>query len=263
LQLKQDESAMTTTGKTQTKKTTAQKTVQPSMIRIHFADGNKGGVGKSMLCRTLYQWFIDKAAPVTGVEADVNSPDFKGTYKEVMISRFSEDENVNGVANDIVNIAIEEKKNLVVNLPATVHTAFKLWLTSYDIVHLSADHGIELVKWFVCTGEFDSIKSLAVSLKEFGATIPHVVVRNQKYSGWQQFEEDAELQELLKKHGCKIVDLPKLPQRVAETILRNRLSFAEALTHKENGFGIVEQSAVKGYLRNAYTAFEATGYLPL
>jgi hypothetical protein len=254
---------MTATTKTQAKKTTAQKTVQPSKIRIHFADGNKGGVGKSMLCRTLYQWFVDKPFPVTGVEADLNSPDFQGTYKEVMLSKFSEDENVNGVANDIVNIAIEEKKNLVVNLPASVHPAFKLWLNSYDIINLSADYGIELVKWFICTGEFDSIKSLSISLREFGSTIPHVVVRNQKYSGWQHFQDDVELQKLLETHGCKVIDLPKLPQRVAETILYNRLSFTEALTHKAPGFGIVEQSAVKGYLRNAYSAFEATEYLPL
>lgn len=214
-----------------------------------------------MLCRTLYQWFLDKAVPVAGVEADVNSPDFKGTYKDVIVSRFSEDEHMNGQANNIVNVVMEEKKHLVVNMPATVHSAFKLWLNSYDIVQLTADNGVGLVKWFVCTGEFDSMKSLAVSLKEFGTVIPHVVVRNQKYPEWEYFQEDAEIQGLVQEHGCKVIDLPKLPSRVANTMLQNRLSLSEMLTYKSDRFGFVEQSAVKGYLRHAYVAFESTGYL--
>jgi hypothetical protein len=241
---------------------TKAKDTQTKLLYIHFADGNKGGVGKSFLCRTLYQWFLDKSIGVCGIEADVNSPDFKGIYKEAEVTRFSEDEHLNGQANRIVNWAIDAQKHLVVNLPATVHTAFKLWLNSYDIVNLAAENGVGLVKWFVCTGEFDSMKSLGVSLREFGSTVPHVVVRNQKYQEWDYFNEDKETQRLIQEFNCKVIDLPKLPSRVANTLLQNRIDFGHGRTYKADRFGIVEQAAVKGYLRSAYAEFEQTGWLP-
>jgi hypothetical protein len=37
------------------------------------------------------------------------------------------------------------------------------------------------------------------------------------------------------------------------------LSFAAAQSYQGKSFGLVQQSAVKGYLRNAYAAFENTG----
>lgn len=154
----------TTSRKTETK--TAKATTQK--LRIHFADGNKGGVGKSFLARTLYQYCLDRKLPTLGVEADIDSPDFKGIYKEAAVSRFSENEILLNQANDIVNWAIEQQKNLVVNLPATVHKAFDLWLRNYNILDLAKTADVELVKWFVCTGEYDSMKSLGVSLKTFG-----------------------------------------------------------------------------------------------
>ena len=125
--------------------------------RIHFADGNKGGVGKSVLCRTLYQWFLDRQQPVIGVEADVNSPDFKGIYSDVMVAQFSEDETMGARANAIVNAVVDAQKSAVVNLPATVYEAFRLWLRDYDILTLVADNHIELVKWFVVTGDRKSV----------------------------------------------------------------------------------------------------------
>ncbi|NEQ47827.1 MAG: hypothetical protein F6K00_31595 [Leptolyngbya sp. SIOISBB] len=230
--------------------------------RIHLADGNKGGVGKSFLCRTLYQWFVDHQVPVVGIEADVNSPDFKGIYPEVAVSQFSEDETLGARANSILNTAVEAQQAVVVNLPATVHGAFQSWVNNYGIVTLAAEHQVELVKWFVVTGEFDSLKSLEISLNAFGQQIPHVVVRNLKYAEWDFFDGAEDLQALIQETGSQVIDLPKLPLRVASTLLQQRLSFAAGQSHQGKGFGIVEQAAVKTYLRAAYAHFEKTGYLP-
>ena len=230
--------------------------------RIHFADGNKGGVGKSVLCRTLYQWFLDRQQPVIGVEADVNSPDFKGIYSDVMVAQFSEDETMGARANAIVNAVVDAQKSAVVNLPATVYEAFRLWLRDYDILTLATDNNIELVKWFVVTGEFDSLKSLEISLSSFDRRIPHVVVKNLKYGDWTFFEESDDLQALIRGTQTPVIELPKLPVRVASTVLQQRLTYADSLRHRGKGFGVVEQAAVKSYLRSAYAAFESTGYLP-
>ncbi|MBE7386250.1 MAG: hypothetical protein F6J95_033280 [Leptolyngbya sp. SIO1E4] len=247
-----------------TEKSTRKRKATKSSIhnRVHFADGNKGGVGKSFFCRTLYQWFLDNTIPVIGVEADVNSPDFRGIYSEVMLSQFSEDETLGARANSIMNTALEAQKNVVVNMPATVHESFKRWLSDYNILSLAADSQIELVKWFVVTGEFDSLKSLEISLTTFGKQIPHVVVKNQKYADWTFFEESETLQALIQETKTQVIALPKLPVRVASTLLQERLSFEAGKAHKGKGFGIVEQAAVKGYLHTAYEQFECTGWLP-
>jgi hypothetical protein len=250
---------MTTTTSRKTETKTAKSSTQK--LRIHFADGNKGGVGKSFLARTLYQYCLDRKLPILGVEADIDSPDFKGIYKEAAVSRFSEDEILLDQANDIMNWSIGQQKNLVVNLPATVHKAFDLWLRNYNILELAKTADVELVKWFVCTGEYDSMKSLAVSLKTFGETIPHVVVKNLKYSEWGFFDNDRDTQELIEKYHCSIITLPKLPVQIANTLLQQRLTFDAALKHQSKGFGIVQQSAVRGYLNQAYAAFESTGRL--
>ena len=229
--------------------------------RVYFADGNKGGVGKSFLCRTLYQWFVDQQVPVVGIEADVNSPDFKGIYPEVAVSQFSEDETVGARANSILNTAVEAQQSVVVNMPATVHGAFQSWVSNYGIVNLAAEHQVELVKWFVITGEFDSLKSLENSLNVFGEQIKHVVVRNLKYPEWEFFDGAEELQALIQETGSQVIDLPKLPLRVASTLLQQRLSFAAGKSYQGKGFGIVEQAAVKTYLRTAYANFAQTGYV--
>jgi hypothetical protein len=246
---------------TATAKKTEPKTVKlnSTKLKIHFADGNKGGVGKSFLARTLYQYCLDRNLPVIGVEADIDSPDFKGIYQEASVSRFSEDEILLNQANDIMNWSIEQQKNLVVNLPATVHKAFALWLNNYNILELAKTANVELVKWFVCTGEYDSMKSLGVSLKTFGETIPHVVVKNLKYSEWSFFDSDAETQELIQKYHCPVITLPKLPLQIANMLLQQRLTFDAALEYSGKGFGLVQQSAVRGYLNQAYAAFESTG----
>jgi hypothetical protein len=239
-----------------------QKKKTPAIVPIHFADGNKGGVGKSFLARTLYQYFIDHKQAALGVEADLNSPDFKGIYPDAVLTQFSEDEVANAEANNILNLAIDHRHPIVVNLPATVHTAFKLWSDTYGVPRIAENNQLSIVKWFVCTGEFDSLKSLCNSLKTFGTVFPHVVVKNLRFSEWDYFEHNAEVHALIQDFQCQVISLPKLPIRVTSSILENRLSFADALQFKGERFGVAEQSAVFNYLKAAYQAFESTGLFP-
>jgi len=40
------------------------------MSHIHFIGGEKGGVGKSVVCRVLAQYFIDHGMPFRGFDTD-------------------------------------------------------------------------------------------------------------------------------------------------------------------------------------------------
>jgi CO dehydrogenase nickel-insertion accessory protein CooC1 len=53
------------------------------MACIHLVDGDKGGVGKSFVCSTLLQYFLDHNINFTPVEADRYNPDVANRYGEL------------------------------------------------------------------------------------------------------------------------------------------------------------------------------------
>jgi CO dehydrogenase nickel-insertion accessory protein CooC1 len=55
------------------------------MACIHLVDGDKGGVGKSFVCSTLIQYFIDHKIDFTPVEADRYNPDVANRYGELSL----------------------------------------------------------------------------------------------------------------------------------------------------------------------------------
>ena len=231
-------------------------------ISINLCDGNKGGVGKSFLCRALYHWFSNQFEHVCGLEADLNSPDFVGIYADhIECIKFSENEAEQDAPNLIFEVALEERRHTIINLPATAHAPFSQWLNAYGGLTLAKQHQGKFVKWFVTTGEYDSIMSLIVSLKTFGHDIPHVVVKNQKYSDWDYFEGHAELQELIKGNHCPVIELPKLPVRIASFILQKRLTLEAAASYRGDRaegevYTMAERAAVQQFLTRSGEQFE-------
>lgn len=236
--------------------------VNNNFISINLCDGNKGGVGKSFLCRALYHWFNSKFDSVCGLESDTNSPDFIGVYGDsIQVIKFSENEDEQGLPNLIFQVACEDRKHTVINLPATADTAFKKWNQAYGSTALALENGARFIKWFVVTGEYDSLKSLEVSLKSLGSEISHVIVRNQKYSDWDYYDSQADLQALIKANNCPVIDLPKMPVRIASFLLQKRLPLAAALEYKADrdqgeSFGIAERAAVSQFLKKSAEQFE-------
>lgn len=247
-------------------KTTKNKGKQLLEIKptVMLCDGNKGGVGKSFFARALYHFMESNQIPLKGVEADMESPDFlsildemdeTGEYSGLIEEiEFTQDENKNDLANILFDITIEDKKSAVVNLNAGCHEPFKMWLDQFDALNLLPENGAAMVKFFVTSGEYDSLKSLQISLEDLGDYIPHIVIKNMKYADWDYYESEQELQELITAKKACVIDLPKLPTRIASFLLKKRMSLAEAVTYKGDRsagerFGIAEQAAVKKFCR--------------
>ncbi len=53
------------------------------MARIHLIDGEKGGVGKSFVGRTMIQYCLDRNFPFIALETDRTNPDVAGAYKDI------------------------------------------------------------------------------------------------------------------------------------------------------------------------------------
>ena len=233
-------------------------------LTISLVGGSKGGVGKSFFCRGLYEYHLARKLPVAGFEGDIRTPDFAGIYTEIktagQIVHFSEDENQATEPNALINTAVRQKTNIVVNMPASVEPAFQTWLDATPVLEIAQQQQLRLINWFVCSGEYDSTEALKASLRQFGSAIPHVIVRNRKFADWSLFDTDAELRPLLQQHACQEIEFPRLNVRIAGTILKKRLTYTQALTYDDDTFSFAEQSSVQSFLNQLYSAIDTTGY---
>jgi hypothetical protein len=231
---------------------------------IHLVGGEKGGVGKSFVCRALVQYFLDlpSSPPFVVFDTDRSNPDVLRTYQgsvSCKVAIFSEGERYEDTANAIYNAA--QNKSVIVNLPAQVFIPVKQWIEANELLTIAPDDNIHFIHWFVSDGGFDSFKLLEKSLTAFGKAIPHILVKNfGRNDDWSSVEEDAHLQELLHQFQVRIIDFPKFIGAAD----RNRIdaesfSFGKAREHKK--FGSIARQRVKRFLREAYTAFESAGVL--
>lgn len=229
------------------------------MATIHFVDGEKGGVGKSLVARTMIQYCLDRQLPFVAVETDRSNPDVAGFYKEIcQYAMFSEDEKKADKADKIFDLAIS--KPVIVNLAAQVYRPVKDWIDKNELIELGKKHGVSFCKWFVCTGGYDSINLFLQSLSNFESRMPHILVRNLGLcDDWEHVEEHEELEKLVKKYKVKIIDFPKFSYKERNIIDEKRLTFGEAREYSE--FSIVSRQRVSNFLKSAYTAFNSTGVL--
>lgn len=233
-------------------------------MKIHLLGGEKGGVGKSFVCRALLQYFLDLPQPPPFVvfDTDRSNPDVLRTYQGAVpckVAVFSEGERYEDTANAIYNAA--QSKHVIVNLPAQVFIPVKQWIEANELLTIAKDDGVEFVHWFVSDGGWDSFKLFEKSLLTFGEAIPHILVKNLgRNDDWSALDEDAHLQALLTRYQVKVIGFPKfIGSADRNRIDAESLSFGKAREHKK--FGSIARQRVKRFLREAYIAFESTQVL--
>ncbi len=227
------------------------------MATIHLIDGEKGGVGKSFVARTMIQYCLDRDLPMVAVETDRSNPDVAGVYKDIcQYAVLTEDEKQADKADRIFEMAID--KPVIVSLPSQVHRAMKAWIDRNQLLSLGSEYGVSFCKWFVCNGEYDSIKLFISSLNCYENKMPHILVRNLGLCDeWEQVEEDEAVQKLIKKYKVIVIDFPKLGYKERYLINQKRFQFDEAIESKE--FGVLGRQRIVSFLKAAYTAFDSAG----
>lgn len=224
---------------------------------LHLFGGEKGGVGKSLVCRTVVQYLLDQGQPFRLFETDRSNPDVKRIYGDLTDCKFgifSEAEKYEDTANQIFNTALEHR--VLVNLPAQVLPALRQWFQANEIFELAAENGVALNIWFISDGGYDSLNLLEKSLEFFTDRARHIVVKNYgKTEDWEAFEQNRTLQKLLKKYPVTEIDFPKfLGSVVRNTVDEQSLPFGKALEYE--GFSLIERQRVRKFLREAYAAIE-------
>jgi len=227
------------------------------MATIHLIDGEKGGVGKSFVARTMIQYGLDRNLTFTAVETDRSNPDVAGVYQDICkFAVFSENEKQADKADRIFEMATEQP--VIVSLPSQVHRSVKGWIERNKLFELTDEYGVSFCKWFVTNGEYDSVKLFSSSLEAYGQDITHILVRNTGLCDeWSQVDEDESLQKLIKKYKVKVIDFPKLAHKERYIINKEQMRLDDARDCKE--LGILGKQRVVNFLKAAYAAFDSTG----
>jgi hypothetical protein len=233
------------------------------MADIHLFGGEKGGVGKSFVCRAVIQYHLDNDVSFTVFDTDRSNPDVKRIYQDAncRVAVFSEGEKYEDTANAIYNAALE--KRVIVNLPAQVFIPVKDWFEKNELLAVAAEDGVSFFYWFVCDGGYDSLKLLAKSLSYFQSDVAHILVKNWgKCDDWEPLDNDERLQSLIEKYKVKVIDFPKFIGNADRNAIDARSwTFGEARESQE--FGSISRQRVKRFLREAYEAIEVAGVLEL
>lgn len=233
------------------------------MAQIHFIDGEKGGVGKSLFARTMVQYCLDKNIPFHLVEADGSNPDVGEFYPDVcQHATFSEDEKKSYDVDIIFELALS--KPVIVNLPAQVYPVVTNWIRRNGLLEseIVKEHKLKIYKWFVCTGGHDSVQLFIKSAEEFQGKVQHIFVRNNGLSDeWKHLDDHEELNGLLNGQKIPIVDFPRFSYKERNLIDQKRITFASATAKENQEFPILSKQRITNYLRDAYAAIEETKFL--
>jgi hypothetical protein len=241
--------------------------VAPSPLYINLIGSNKGGVGKSFICRIIFHGILERGLAVIPFDADTSTHDFSDIYDEVLESNvlgFNVDEAIDYL-NPVINTVVREQSNLLVNMPSNIDQIFERWFIDNDIAELLKDNGCQMRIWYVITGEYDSYMNLFVNLKKYGDLLSHVVVKN-NISGrtnWQEFEGNTELQDLIQKYACPVVEIPYLHLSLDKmnSFRLRKLKWSQILTLQEEGFGIVEHSRIRKVLKSCTDQIQSLGLI--
>ncbi|AFZ22065.1 hypothetical protein [Allocoleopsis franciscana] len=231
---------------------------------LHLIDGEKGGVGKSMMCRVLVHYYLTHQIDFKLFEADQSNRDIERIYSKATTCadvKFTEaEERVNEV-DKIFEAALE--KSVIVNLPGGMFELVNDWISRNDLLTLCPQNQIQLVKWFVSNGKSDSLQFFRESVEKYKdnlSEIVHVLVCNEGlHKNWQELLNSAEMKSILETYKIPTITLPKLSLQELALIDKNNLTFAEA-ADKQNQkmFGMLGSQRIVTFLKMTSKAIENT-----
>lgn len=196
------------------------------MSTVHFVGGEKGGVGKSVVARLLAQYCIDRQLPFAAVDADGSHATFSRFYREYVrpVDLFRPDG-----PDEIMTLALETDRRVVVDLPAQSQRALSAWLGESGVFDLARDAGVKLVFWHVLDDGKDSVATLGRLLERHGKDATVCVVKNLGRGTDFSLFEASPVRATARELGAHVVELPELTTSAMQKIDRLDASFWAAV----------------------------------
>ena len=248
------------------------------MAVIHLVDGERGGVGKSIFCRLLVEFFLEHEWDFELVDADRFNPDVGRVYFPEHYSHQGNNSGNIRVAKELgrqiyfsdhesevdkVDAIFEKAKHrdVIVNLPPQVGFLVDSWIIDNDLLSLGLEYDVSFVKWFLYTGEKNARELFKQSLNHYQQGMEHVLVKNEAFcNNWSHLERDREIQSYLREGKMKQTRLPRLVLGEWESVRERCLPFREAVK-MQSGLTVISRSRIWNFQKDVNEGIEATGIL--
>ncbi|MFK8185266.1 MAG: hypothetical protein AB8B99_17980 [Phormidesmis sp.] len=232
------------------------------MTAIHWFGGEKGGVGKSFLCRSAVEYFLARELGFIVFDTDRSTPDVLKLYKQAAGCRpaiLSEAEKYEVAAGSIYNAALNERLPVLVNLGAASFRPLKAWLEKNYVLRSAKLNDITFYNWFVSNGGAGSLRQFGEALDYFGDSVQHVFVKNYGMTDdWSALDDDTALMKRIDDENVIVIDFPRfVGNRDRNRIENLGLTFAAAQQHE--AFDTLSQQRIKFYLDDVFDEFEKAG----
>jgi hypothetical protein len=231
------------------------------MARIHLIGGEKGGVGKTFVCRCLAQYFLIQGWEFCLIDADTGIQDVSSVFESIPMT-LSDDPHRYAEPDVLFNKALE--KTVIVNLPSNTKEALNRWLRETSFLSFAQQYQVSLLYWFVTDGCYSSIKLLEKSLSEFDRQIPHLLIRNQGRLNGSDFSyldrDDFYRQIVTASNLVQVVDFPKLGSEEQFFIDKYSLNLREAQLKAQEQNRIMSAQRIKSFVDQLLTVFEQVDF---
>jgi hypothetical protein len=231
------------------------------MSTLHLIGGEKGGVGKSVVARLCVQYCLDRSLPFAAVDADGSHGAllrFYGDYtKPVDLSRFES-------ADEILSLAIDEQRRVVVDLPAQSDRLVTAWIKEAGILELAAESNVRVVFWHVIDDGKDSLRTLDRLLARYEGAARYCIVKNLGRGSDFTLFDHSETRARAGRLGAAVLELPELHAPAMQKIDRLDTSFWSAMNVARTGpdtFSRMERQRIKVWLNAAYDQITRLGDL--
>jgi hypothetical protein len=220
---------------------------------IHFIGGEKGGVGKSVISRSLAQYYIDKQIPFTGYDTDRTHQTFLRFYGDYASpSTVDSYEQLDGL---IENYDLESSNRIIVDLAAQTKLPLLKWIEESNVIELGKELGLKMKFWHVMDDSKDSVILLENLLNTFHDNVEYIIVFNHGRGTQFKIFESSSVKKLATELGANFMNLKKLHERTMQKIDEANSSFWAAVHSKSIGLGIMERQRIKTWLDAVYDEY--------
>ena len=202
------------------------------MSTIHFIGGEKGGVGKSVVARLVAQYCIDRAIPFKAVDADGSHGSllrfYAGYTQPVDLSLYES-------ADQILALATEEPRRVIVDLPAQSDRLLAAWIGEGGVLELAAESDVRVVFWHVIDEGKEALTTLDRLFARYDGAARYCVVKNRgRGKDFSLFDRSAS-RATAERLGAAVMDLPELHAAAMQKIDRTDASFWAAMNGPLSG----------------------------
>lgn len=235
------------------------------MNRIYVVGGEKGGVGKTFISRSLCQYFSSRGEKFSLVEADSQIDDVGRIYQEQAVSTHTitlSDHPERSMEPDVI-LQAAMKAPTVVNLPSNTLAVLEEWISRTELLEMIEKQcrgQQRLVKWFVSDGCRESIRQLEASIFSLGGSIPHIVILNHGRLNGLDFSylDTNPAYQRIKEQPNFIIDIefPALESAIQFAIDDKELTLEDAREPISEELGILAGQRIINFVRKFTEAFD-------